>query len=108
MKLLETLARVQLAERAMLPQWLSAAASDLAWGATAIVITPTGDATTCAALHRLRRRGLNPVLLVIEPHGQFGLVAERARRLGIAAFQIADEQDLNRWGADVRRGRVDG
>jgi hypothetical protein len=52
-------------------------------------------------LHRLLRAGLNPVLVVVEPHGQFGVVRERARRLGVAAYQAADERELQQWCAAV-------
>ena len=57
-------------------------------------------------MHRLLRAGLNPVLVVIEPHGQFGVIRERARRLGVAAHLVANERDLKRWGADQRMALV--
>ncbi len=97
MKLLEWLARVQPAETVPLAEWLTTAAAGLPWGTTVIAITPTGDEATCRSLHRLLRGGLNPVLAVVEPHGQFGIVAERARRLGIAAHLVSDEAELARW-----------
>ncbi len=97
MKLLEWLARVELADTTPLVAWLPAATVDLAWGTTVIVISPSGDAAICQGLHRLVRAGLNPVLAVVEPHGQFGLVRERAQRLGIAAHLVADEHDLDAW-----------
>jgi uncharacterized protein (DUF58 family) len=99
MKLLEWLARVEAAETESLASWLPRAATALTWGATVVAVTPTGDEATCAALHRLRRAGLNPVLLAVEPHAQFGLVRERCRQLGIAAHLVADEDDLRRWQA---------
>lgn len=109
MKLLEWLARVETAETETLAAWLPRAATGLTWGATVIAVTATGDAATCASLHRLRRAGLNPVLLAVEPHAQFGPVRERCRRLGIAAYLVADENDLLRWqaaGAPARTGRA--
>jgi uncharacterized protein (DUF58 family) len=99
MKLLEWLARVQLAESAGLADWLPSVGLDLAWGTTVVVLTPMGDEVTCRALHRLLRAGLNPVLLIIEPRAQFGVVRERARRLGVAAYQVADEHELRQWSA---------
>lgn len=97
MKVLEYLARVNLAASTPLADWLPSATAGLAWGATVIAVTPSGDEAVCAALHRLRRNGLNPVLVVVEPHGQFGVVRERARRLGVLAFQVSSEHDLKRW-----------
>ncbi|PKO23365.1 MAG: hypothetical protein CVU38_04400, partial [Chloroflexi bacterium HGW-Chloroflexi-1] len=99
MKVLERLARVQLAETTPLADWLPTAAQGLPWGTTVVTITPTGDEATCRALHRLLRSGLNPVLVVVEPHAQFGVVQERARRLGVPAHLIADEHALARWRA---------
>jgi len=99
MKLLEWLARVQLAETTPLADWLPTAVQDLPWGTTVVAITPTGDEATCRALHHLLRSGLNPALVVVEPHAQFGVVQERARRLGIPAHLIPDEHALARWRA---------
>lgn len=108
MKLLEWLARVQLAETRSLVEWLPQATVDLAWGATVLVVSPSSDEATAGALHRLRRAGLNPVLIAIEPHARFGVVQERCRRLGIAAHEVADEADLRRWQALNQRVRVGG
>ena len=66
-------------------------------GTTVIALTPSGDEAICAALHRLRRAGLNPVLMVTEPYARFGIVRERGRQLGIAAYQVASELELKRW-----------
>ena len=110
MKLLEWLARVQLEETRPLVEWLPQATVDLAWGTTVVVVTPSADEATSGALHRLRRAGLNPVLIAVEPHAQFAVVYERCRRLGIAAHQVADEAELRRWqarpGMATARGRT--
>ena len=108
MKLLEWLARVQQVEATPLADWLPTAAVGLAWGTTVVAITPSGDEATCTALHRLRRAGLNPVLVAVEPHGQFGVVQERGRRLGVLAYLVADEDDLKRWQGGPVRARCDG
>ncbi|MBM4456868.1 MAG: DUF58 domain-containing protein [Chloroflexi bacterium] len=97
MRLLEWLARVQTTETPPLADWLPAATVDLAWGATVIIVAPTGDEAICRASHRLLQRGLNPVLVVIESYYQFGVVRERARRLGFTAQMVADERDLRQW-----------
>jgi uncharacterized protein (DUF58 family) len=99
MKLLEWLARVKMTENETpFGGWLPRAALDLAWGTTVIIINPTGDEATCRTLHGLVRAGLNPVLVVTEPHYQFGIVRERARRLGFSAHLIVTERDLARLG----------
>lgn len=97
MKLLERLARIEAEETIPLPQWATTACMSLSWGTTILVITPKGDYATCQALHRLVRSGFNPVLIVIEPDGNFGQVVERGRRLGFQAFNIAWERHLDQW-----------
>lgn len=97
MKVLEHLARVDLAETTPLADWLPVAAAGLTWGTTVIAVTPAGDEPTCAALHRLRRGGLNPVLVVVEPYANFGVVRERCRRLGVLAHLVSSEAELKRW-----------
>ncbi len=103
MKLLEWLARVQLTETRPLVEWLPRTTVNLAWGTTVVVVTPSADEVTSGALHHLRRAGLNPVLLAVEPHARFDVVHERCRRLGIAAHQVADENELQRWQARLQR-----
>ncbi len=97
MKVLEHLARVDLAETMPLAEWLPVATAQLAWGTTVIAVTPSGDEAMCAALYRLRRAGLNPVLVAVEPYANFGVVRERARRLGVLAYHVSSEEDVRRW-----------
>lgn len=97
MKVLEVLARVELQEtEEPFAIWAQRAAVPLSWGTTVIAISPGGDEATCRGLHALVRAGLNVVLLVVEPYGQFGMIRERARRLGFMAHPVATEKDLDR------------
>ncbi|HIC88707.1 MAG TPA: DUF58 domain-containing protein [Anaerolineae bacterium] len=105
MKLLEVLARVELHETIPFVAWLPQAVLSLGWGTTVIAITPAGDETTCRALHRLYRTGFNVILLVVEPTAQIHQVRERARQLGLTAYAVSREQDLERWQAQARSGR---
>lgn len=97
MKVLELLARIESGNQYQFQQWVPKACLALNWGVTILVITPQGDETTCQTLHRLVRSGYNPILLVTESSISFGSVRERARRLGFAAYQVAQQQDLNQW-----------
>ncbi len=97
MRVLEALARAGLAETTPLADWLPLAVAGLPWGTTIIAVTPSGDEPMCAALHRLSRLGLNPVLVVVEGYADFGVVRERARRLGVVAYQVSNEAELRRW-----------
>lgn len=97
MKQLETLARIEVADRdEPFVQWAQRVAASLAWGATVLAITPTADEALCQGFHRLVRAGMNVVLLVVEPHANFGVVRQQARRLGLRACLAATEDDLNR------------
>ncbi|MEA3337710.1 MAG: DUF58 domain-containing protein [Chloroflexota bacterium] len=95
MKVLEILARVEVMEsKQPFAVWAQRAAIPLSWGTTVIAITPNADEAACRGLHALVRAGLNVVMLAVEPYGQFGLIRERARRLGFVACRVATEQDL--------------
>ncbi len=97
MRVLELLARVEMIEEGQpFVSWAQQTAAPLSWGTTVIVVTPSGDEATCQGLHSLVWAGLNVVMLVVEPYGRFGLVQERARRLGMAAYLVAEEEDLER------------
>lgn len=97
MKLLELLARIEVNNNRSFQEWVPKACLNLNWGVTILTITPQGDELTCQVLHRLVRSGYNPILLVTEPSIPFGTVQERARRLGFAAYQTAEQRDLNQW-----------
>lgn len=97
MKQLEILARVEIAEAEQpFVHWAQRSAVSLAWGTTVLAITPLADEAVCQGFHRLTRAGMNVVLLVTEPYANFGVVRERARRLGLRAYQTASEDDLTR------------
>jgi hypothetical protein len=66
---------------------------------TLLIITSTGDVATCNAVHRLVRSGYNPILVAVEPDANFGLVRERARRLGFVAHNVSGRASLDLWQA---------
>lgn len=105
MKLLEQLARIEGGETSSFHQWTPKACLHLAWGVTILAITPTGDESTCQTLHRLVRVGYNPVLIVVEPDYNFGMVRERARRLGFMAISVPEREDLVRWARSRQVGQ---
>jgi uncharacterized protein (DUF58 family) len=99
MKLLEQLARLESEPTFPFAVWASSAAVGLNWGVTLLVITAMGDVNTCNMLHRLVRRGYNPILIAVEPDANFGLVRERARRLGFEAHNVSGRAALDQWQA---------
>jgi len=97
MKVLELLARVEPQAAEPFSHWLQQASLPLSWGDTAMAITPVADEAACRALHQLCRRGFNVVLIAVEPQARFGLVRERARRLGFTAYEVSRKRDLEAW-----------
>ncbi|MBK7896888.1 MAG: DUF58 domain-containing protein [Anaerolineaceae bacterium] len=96
-KILERLARIEAEETVTFTEWASTACLHLNWGVTILAITANGSEAVCQSLHRLVRTGFNPILITVEPDAEFGLVRERARRLGFAAYNVARPRDLDRW-----------
>lgn len=97
MKILEQLARIESGETIPFTEWGARACYHLSWGVTILAITARGDEVTCQTLHRLVRSGYNPILLVVEPDYNFGLVRERARLLGFPAFNVTSTSGLDLW-----------
>jgi uncharacterized protein (DUF58 family) len=97
MKILERLARIEAGKTTAFTQWTPTACIHLGWGVTILAITSRGDEAVCQTLHQLVRTGFNPILITIEPDANFGLVRERARRLGFAAYNISQRSSLSQW-----------
>lgn len=97
MKILELLARLDARDTVQFDQWAPLACTGLSWGVTIIAITAQGDTVTSNALHNLARRGFNPILIVVEPNANFGVVREQARHLGFQAYNINSRRDLTQW-----------
>jgi uncharacterized protein (DUF58 family) len=103
MKILEHLARIESDQTLPFDEWVVTACLNLSWGVTIVAITARGDAATCQTLHRLVRAGYNPILITVEPDHNFGLVRERARRLGFRAFNVTRRSGLDLWRRPRRR-----
>ncbi len=99
MRILERLARLETAVTQPFNQWAITASLPLSWGVTILAVTPRGDEAACQTLHRLARKGFNPVLIAIEPNYNFGEVRERARRLGFIAYNVSQRSGLEQWQA---------
>lgn len=104
MKILERLARIEAGETITFNQWVSNACLNLNWGVTVLAITPSGSAAVCQSLHRLVRAGFNPILITVTPDNNFGLIRERARRLGFAAYNVAQPDDFAPWQQPLATG----
>jgi len=106
MKILERLARIESDKTIPFNQWAVPACLNLSWGVTILAISPRGDEETCQTLHRLVRSGFNPILIVVEGGQNFGLVRERARRLGFRAYQVTGTSSLDLWRQPKRQAAL--
>ncbi|MBN1439117.1 MAG: DUF58 domain-containing protein [Anaerolineales bacterium] len=94
--LLQTLARIQLADGESFAALLRERGSGLPWGTTLLVITGKPDELLFDELLRGRRRGLQSVVFLTAPVLRYEAFESRARGLGIPYFEIRFEDDLKR------------
>jgi len=97
MRLLEVMARVELASTAPFVSMLDQASTKLGWGSTAVIITPGESTNLVEALVQLQRRGVHVLLAAMDPQIPFADLRGRLERLGIPAFLVTQEQDLDVW-----------
>lgn len=97
MKVLDVLARVEARATFPFTELLRRESVILSWGTTAVVITPHETEELFAALLQLRRRGFHVVLIIMEMGGNFSQTRQRAAQIGIPAYHIWRESDLDMW-----------
>jgi len=97
MKVLEVLARVEASPTFPFTELLRRESVILSWGTTAIVITPQEAQELFAGLLQLRRRGFHVVLIIVEMGGNFSQTRQRAAQIGIPAYHIWRESELDIW-----------
>ncbi len=97
MRLLEMLARARMASTIPLTTILPEASASMGWGTTAVVVTAGSQNKLLAALLQMRRRGLQVMLIVVDPTTRFPDLQARLKYLGVSAFLITKEKDLDLW-----------
>jgi uncharacterized protein (DUF58 family) len=97
MKVLELLARVEASATFPFAELLRRESVMLSWGTTAIVITPNQTQDLLAGLLQLRRQGFQVVLVMVEMGGDFKLTRQRAAQIGIPAYHIWRESEMDMW-----------
>jgi Uncharacterized conserved protein (some members contain a von Willebrand factor type A (vWA) domain) len=103
MRLLETLARAEIAENSALVPLIQAQRYQLAWGTTLIMITGQADDELIDELYQARRLGQNAVLILAGREASDDMIRRRAKTFGIAVFSIATESDLKIWMQESKR-----
>ena len=97
MKILEVLARVETSPTFPFTELLRRESVILSWGTTAILITSQETQELFAGLLQLRRQGFHVVLIIVEMRGNFSQTYQRAAHIGIPAYHIWRESDLDMW-----------
>lgn len=97
MRLLEMLARARMTPTVPLTTVLPEASASIGWGTTAVVITAGRQRKLLPALLQMRRRGLQVMLVVIDPTTRFPDLQARLRYVGVSAFLVTKEKDLDVW-----------
>lgn len=96
-RIMDILARVQATEERPFVELLRQARLHLSWGGTAIVITSHATDEQIDQLVAMKRSGFHVVLIVMDPRTPFAIVEQHAKQLGIKAYQIWQESDLDVW-----------
>jgi uncharacterized protein (DUF58 family) len=103
MRLLETLARVEIIEKSALVPLIQQQRYQLSWGTTLIVITGTASRELLDELYQARRSGQNSVLILVGRDFPDEEAQRRAAFFGIPVISIATERDLEVWTREVKR-----
>lgn len=97
MRLLETLARIELIDNSALVPLIQEQRYQLAWGTTLIVITGMAGDDLLDELYQARRRGQNAMLILAGRNMSDEATLRRAKIFDIPVFPIATERDLKIW-----------
>ncbi|NLG49461.1 MAG: DUF58 domain-containing protein [Chloroflexi bacterium] len=97
MHMLDVLARVQMGEQIPFNDLLRQARLHLTWGSTGIIITADADEPLFDNLLLMKRAGFHVILIVLDPRTAFANIKQRAQEVGIAAYEVWEERDLDVW-----------
>ena len=97
MRLLEVLARAELAATTPFVQSLDQASVKLGWGSTAVIITPGAGPHLEEALLQMRRRGVHVLLVATDPLTAFRAFQAQLEQIGIPAYWVTNDKDLDVW-----------
>jgi uncharacterized protein (DUF58 family) len=96
MAILEQLAQATADDVVPLADLMRSKLAALRWGTTLIVITGRADDDVIDQLAQAQRRGLSPVLIACGFGANFEQVNRRCRHIGIPAFHVMTERDVQK------------
>jgi uncharacterized protein (DUF58 family) len=97
MRLLETLARVEMSDAPALVPLVQRQRYQLIWGTTLIVITGNAGDALLDELYQAVRSGQNAVVILVGGSASEDAIRQRAGVFGIPVYSIANERDLKIW-----------
>lgn len=97
MRLLETLARLQMTEGREIVDQLQLSLPRLPWGTTLVAITGNLNEAFFESLFQARRSGLNVLLVVCGQHPELKETRRRASQFAIPLVHFLYERDLEQW-----------
>jgi uncharacterized protein (DUF58 family) len=97
MHILDLLARVQVSDHIPFATLLERATLRLTWGGTGVIISSHADDDLFANMILMKRSGFHVILALVDPRGPFKGIRQRAHEIGIDAYQIWREKDLDVW-----------
>lgn len=97
MQILEILARVERNPDSIFLDRLRQEAVHLAWGTTIIIITSAESENLLQTALLLKRSGFQVTLVFVQPEAYAYASTKRGSELGISAFNIKREKDVEAW-----------
>jgi uncharacterized protein (DUF58 family) len=98
MQLLELLARVSRSRSDKCFDYLlPLKTTHLTWGTIAFVITSKTSESLFEVFIGLRKRGIQPVLILTQAGGSFQSAKAKAKEMGIPCFRMEQDRDLDIW-----------
>jgi hypothetical protein len=97
MRILDVLARIQLADTEPLVHLMRTWTSRLSWGTTLVLITGLVDESLFDELFQARRSGLDAMLVICGPVPRFQEIQLKASHFGFPLRQVLYEDDLKYW-----------
>jgi uncharacterized protein (DUF58 family) len=98
MRVLDLLARIEMADGPGFAALLRRETGGLPWGSTIVVITGRVREELFEALAHLRRSGFSVVLISVDPSTAFEAIRKRASTIGVPSYEVWEEGDVERWG----------
>ena len=104
MQLLELLARAKRSPSPMpFDESLTLFSAGLPWGTIVFIITSIPGEPMYEVLLGLRKRGLQPVLILTQAGGKFKLTHAKTKEIGVPCFRIERDRDLDIWREEEAR-----